>query len=95
VKSRPSTPKRKLRQLIDYALDMPSGWIAFRAKDAPSDFTCFEINGMRHFRDAVIVGRDFNGYRPPAPDAAAPPLPPSDSATARLQAALAKKATIH
>ena len=35
------------------------------------------------------------GYRPPAPETASPPLPPSGSATLHLQAAMATEATMH
>lgn len=35
------------------------------------------------------------GYRPPAPETATPPLPPSGSATLHLQAAMAKEEAMH
>ena len=35
------------------------------------------------------------GYRPPAPEAATPPLPPSGSASLHLPAAMAAEATMH
>jgi putative transposase len=35
------------------------------------------------------------GYRPPAPETASPPLPPSGSASLHLQAAMATEATMH
>ncbi|MSO93932.1 MAG: integrase catalytic subunit, partial [Rhodospirillales bacterium] len=35
------------------------------------------------------------GYRPPAPETAIPPLPPSGSATLHLQPAMATEETMH
>ena len=35
------------------------------------------------------------GYRPPAPETASPPLPPSGSASLHLQTAMATEATMH
>ena len=35
------------------------------------------------------------GYRPPAPEAAVPPLPPSGSASLHLQPAMAQEVTMH
>lgn len=35
------------------------------------------------------------GYRPPAPETASPPLPPSGSASLHLQAAMATEAAMH
>ncbi len=35
------------------------------------------------------------GYRPPAPETAMPPLPPSGSASLHLQPAMAPEATMH
>ncbi|MEG7677024.1 transposase, partial [Listeria monocytogenes] len=35
------------------------------------------------------------GYRPPAPETAMPPLPPSGSTSLHLQPAMASEATMH
>jgi transposase InsO family protein len=47
----------------------------------------------RHYN--TIRPHSSLGYRPPAPETATPPLPPSGSATLHLQAAMAKEATMH
>jgi transposase InsO family protein len=47
----------------------------------------------RHYN--TIRPHSSLGYRPPAPEAATPPLPPSGSATLHLQTAMAKEAIMH
>ena len=47
----------------------------------------------RHYN--TIRPHSSLGYRPPAPETASLPLPPSGSATLHLQAAMATEATMH
>ena len=47
----------------------------------------------RHYN--TIRPHSSLGYRPPAPETATPPLPPSGSATLHLQAAMAKEEAMH
>jgi transposase InsO family protein len=47
----------------------------------------------RHYN--TIRPHSSLGYRPPAPETASPPLPPSGSATLHLQAAMATEAIMH
>ena len=47
----------------------------------------------RHYN--TIRPHSSLGYRPPAPETATPPLPPSGSATLHLQSVMAKEATMH
>jgi transposase InsO family protein len=47
----------------------------------------------RHYN--TIRPHSSLGYRPPAPEAATPPLPPSGSASLHLPAAMAAEATMH
>jgi transposase InsO family protein len=47
----------------------------------------------RHYN--TIRPHSSLGYRPPAPETASPPLPPSGSASLHLQAAMATEATMH
>jgi ATP-dependent RNA helicase HelY len=47
----------------------------------------------RHYN--TIRPHSSLGYRPPAPETATPPLPPSGSASLHLQAAMAAEATMH
>ena len=47
----------------------------------------------RHYN--TILPHSSLGYRPPAPETATPPLPPSGSATLHFPAAMAVEATMH
>ena len=47
----------------------------------------------RHYN--TIRPHSSLGYRPPAPEAAAPPLPPPGSASLHLQTAMATEAIMH
>jgi putative transposase len=47
----------------------------------------------RHYNTIRLHSR--LGYRPPAPETATPPLPPSGSASLHLQAAMAKENRMH
>ncbi|MDX3908414.1 MAG: transposase, partial [Sphingobium sp.] len=47
----------------------------------------------RHYN--TIRPHSSLGYRPPAPETASPPLPPSGSASLHLQAAMATEAIMH
>jgi len=47
----------------------------------------------RHYN--TIRPHSSLGYRPPAPETASPPLPPSGSASLHLQAAMAMEARMH
>jgi putative transposase len=47
----------------------------------------------RHYN--TVRPHSSPGYRPPAPETASPPLPPSGSARLHLQTAMAKEATKH
>jgi transposase InsO family protein len=47
----------------------------------------------RHYN--TIRPHSSLGYRPPAPETATPPLPPSGSASLHLQPAMAKEAMMH
>jgi transposase InsO family protein len=52
------------------------------------------IEAWRRHYDTISPHSSL-GYRPPAPDAASPPLPPSSSASLHLQAAMATEARMH